>query len=698
MHSKMHLTMLLASLSTLAAGQPGHAQPRNAAIFDLGRNALPYPTDLHFHGSTDRTLNMAPTDGNTELTPIQIQTNTLDGFSTNAVIRERFTAPLDPSSLTPDAIRMFEVQIDTHNKQVVSVTRELTMGSDASSADFVARVARDSAGTVLELQPWNPLTPSDGARNHGYLIVITNDIRTADGAPVEADTDYQQLRAKADQCDYFTDDRTRYACSAVASQLQFAASEGVDTSKVVVSFSFSTTSGPFTTQMLVTPPRTPARPISVQRTGLTNADVIPGFLGHADVYRGTLQVPYYGALPTASDPTAPLTGFWRARPASYDPSSTYLTRHNPYPVVTDVVSIPVLATVPNEHSVNGGVKPANGWPVIVFQHGLTTNRLNAAALADLFSSVDSDPQTPGVQGYMIVAIDLPLHGIAADEATAANPLYDPQHERTFNLDLIDNDTLLPGPDGRIDPSGSHFINLSSLLTSRDNMRQGASDLLTLMRSLPSLDLDGDGVSDIDGSRLHFVGHSLGGIVGGLFLYGTLLERDVTTAVLASPGGGLADMLFDSPNYGSRMKQLLAAQGIQEGTWQYAEFLRDAQAIMDPADPINAIRHAVGRRPVLISQVVGGGRLSGGGVSPPDQYVPNTSTERLIRAAGLQRIHRAGDNAVTSGYVNFVLGAHESLLDPRPNFLVTLEMQGQAASFAQSLGTNVSINIDSVIQK
>jgi len=58
-------------------------------------------------------------------------------------------------------------------------------------------------------------------------------------------------------------------------------------------------------------------------------------------------------------------------------------------------------------------------------------------------------------------------------------------ERTFDLDVVNNTTLAPGPDGLIDPSGASFINLTSLLTSRDNTRQGVADLITLARSLPT---------------------------------------------------------------------------------------------------------------------------------------------------------------------------------------------------------------------
>ena len=54
-----------------------------------------------------------------------------------------------------------------------------------------------------------------------------------------------------------------------------------------------------------------------------------------------------------------------------------------------------------------GVRPPTGWPVAIFQHGLTRNRVDAVAIADAFASA----------GFVVVSIDLPLHGI-----TPTNPL------------------------------------------------------------------------------------------------------------------------------------------------------------------------------------------------------------------------------------------------------------------------------------
>ena len=69
----------------------------------------------------------------------------------------------------------------------------------------------------------------------------------------------------------------------------------------------------------------------------------------------------------------------------------------------------------------------------------------------------------------------------------------------------------------IDPSGTYFINLSYLLTSRDNLRQANADLLELAKAVPTISYDGNPTGDFDGSRVEFVGQSLGSIIGTAFM-------------------------------------------------------------------------------------------------------------------------------------------------------------------------------------
>jgi pimeloyl-ACP methyl ester carboxylesterase len=667
-------------------GNPSGSTPvdqntASTALFQPLQGILPYPTDIYFAGSTDGTLNIQPAN---PLMPLQSSVNQLDGFSTNAVIRTRFGGPINPGSLNATTVIVAQVVIDSSlNKAVVGFTKPLVFGTD-----FSAGVASDAGvgSTIVEIRPLKPLAPSAGPdpKNVGYLVLLTNGILSASGAAAIPDTDYANFKTALPTCATITNTQLNGLCKLTGAQLQVASAMGINPANVVLSFSFSTQNTRDTMNVIANPAITAARPIVVANTGLTTAALTPKsspvqLPGHANVYKGTLQVPYYSSRPTQANPTAPLTATWLGGPSALDATSKLLTRFNPVPVATETISIPVFATVPNAASTAGAAKPPGGWPVIIFQHGLTRNRLDAVGIADAFAD----------QGYVVVSIDLPLHGIAGADAVAANPFYDATHELTFNLDLVNNSSLAAGPDGVIDPSGTHFVNVPNPLVTRDNLRQGAADLLTLTRSLGALDLDGVAGGDINTSRVYFIGHSLGGIVGGVYL-GTASAADVVTGELANAGGGIAQTIFESPAFGPRIKAGLAQQGIAEGSTLYAQFIRDAQTAVDAGDPVNYIATAATTRPLLLLQVVGGGTLPNGSASPSDQVVVNSATQRLINAIGLPRISTPGINPVSRGYVNFLFGDHGSIIDPTSSLSTTKEMQAESISFANSSGAAVAI--------
>lgn len=689
-------------------GNPGGATPpapntAGTALFQPLQGILPYPTDVYFSGSTDGTLNIQPANA---LMPLQASVNALDGFSTTAVIRTRFASPIAASSLDATTVHVAQVVVDSATKATVGFTRKLTLGTDPATADFSVGVARDQqvGSTILEIRPLKPLVPSTGptATNVGYLVVLTDGIKTTDGTAASPDADYADFKSKLStdpNCAAITNTSLNGLCRLTGAQLRIAAQAmGLNPASIVLTFSFSTQATRDTMNVLANPAVTTAQPIAVANTGATTTAIAPALPGHANLYRGTFGTTYYGARPTQQAPTAPLTVSWQGNPSALDPGSRLLTRFNPRPVATATFPIPILVTVPNATSRGGGVKPAAGWPVVIFQHGLTRNRMDAVAIADTLADADMDPTTPAVDGsgYVVASIDLPLHGIAGASAVATNPFYDAANERTFNLDLVNNDTLAAGPDGVIDGSGTHFVQVPAPLVTRDNLRQAAVDLLSLARSLPSLDLDGDGTPDVDPTRIHFIGHSLGGIVGTPFL-AAASGAEVRTGELANAGGGIAQTIFDSPAFGPRIRAGLAAQGITEGSTLYAQFIRDAQTVVDAGDPLTYVEAAKAARPTLLFQVVGGGTLPNGTASPSDQVVGNCSTRRLIDAGGFLQIATPGDNPVTAGYVNFVFGDHGSIISPESSPATTFEMQTQSAVFASSLGTIVRITNPTVVQ-
>jgi pimeloyl-ACP methyl ester carboxylesterase len=297
--------------------------------------------------------------------------------------------------------------------------------------------------------------------------------------------------------------------------------------------------------------------------------------------------------PSATHPTLPLSTHWNAAAGAYiaqcapfglDPTSTNLTACNPLPVKTSTQTIPLILTLPNAAS--GKTKPAGGWPLVIFQHGITRNRTDMFAIAG----------TLAAQGFAVVAIDLPLHGLTS----TSNPFYIGNtpfaalgaHERTFDLDLANNATGAPGPDGTIDSSGSYFINLTSLLTSRDNLRQGVADLLQLSHAASTL-------PNVDGAHVSFVGQSLGSIVGTMFL---AVDPSVKTGVINVPGGGIARLLDASPAFGPRIHAGLAAAGLQQGTPAYDAYFAATQTVIDAGDPINYAFATTGKH-LLLQEVI-----------------------------------------------------------------------------------------------
>ncbi|MGD9584618.1 MAG: hypothetical protein AB7V26_13250, partial [Lysobacterales bacterium] len=332
----------------------------------------------------------------------------------------------------------------------------------------------------------------------------------------------------------------------------------------------------------------------------------------------------------------------------------------------------------------------------IFQHGITRQRSDALAIS----------ATMAAQGFVVVAIDQPLHGESPSspfyvENTPFAPI---SNERTFDLDLTNNTTGAPGPDGVVDGSGTFSINLTSLLTSRDNSRQAVADLFTLAKSIPGMSVDGDATPDLDGSRIFFVGQSLGSIVGLNFV---ALDPTVNTAVLSVPGGGIARLLDGSLTFGPRIRAGLAASGVVAGTPTFDSFMGAAQQAVDSADPINfASVAAAGGDRILLHEVVGiaGGTVAGG--NAPDQVIPNSvagaplsGTEPLIRALGLTSItgQIPQDNNGIRGVVRFVAGDHGSILSPAASPAATFEMQGQMASFIVTNGTAVQVSNTSVIR-
>ena len=639
----------------IAANNP----PQASFSPDPDAPVLPFPNSLFLLTSTDGTLDLpvADTDVQTLANP-RVALNQLDGFSTVAPIVTTVSEPLDPESLVVGTtIRVFEVS----TTQAIGVTGVLSEISDPRL--MVAR----SVGDQLVLIPTVPLNPKSD-----YLVVLTDGITDVDGNPLEASLTYDLL--KGDQ--ELDNPSLELLRGATASQLAAVeAAAGIDASNIALTWVFKTQSTRDVLQ--ATKDQTTPSALVLGNSGQTSPAG-----GKADVYIGTLDVPYYlTALTDESGVADVLNSFWKNTDGNVVGTLNDSQAPDYTPVLTTTETIPVLMSVPNANSAGGGVMPAEGWPVTIFQHGITGDRTNMMGIADAMADA----------GRVVIGIDMPLHGLINSE----NPLHADntpfaEHERTFAIDLATNpledgtEVEDLGSDGLPDTSGKYFINLQNLANSRDNLRQSVADLFVLRTSLATAQVEG---VQLNPGNLNFVGHSLGAIVGTTMLS---FDAGFQSATFAMPGGGIAQLLANSQRFGPIINEGLQAAGIEPGSADYSTFLTVAQSMLDSADPINhaALLAQSGSTQMHMIEVL------------DDMVIPNSvataplsGTEPLARQLGLTQIV---ETSTTGGLVKFSVGDHSSILSPAANTAATVEMQTQTATFAATQGTLLPITDSSVI--
>ncbi|MGY5453428.1 VolA/Pla-1 family phospholipase [Agarivorans sp. MS3-6] len=380
-------------------------------------------------------------------------------------------------------------------------------------------------------------------------------------------------------------------------------------------------------------------------------------------------------------------------------SHRHLTAFNPIPETRSMANLQVDIYLPDE-TLTGQTMPANGWPVVVFQHGISSVKETAAGLAASYAA----------QGYAVLAMDLPYHGT-----------------RGIDLNGDGNADISANADAQV------FANLGSFLSIRENLRQSSADILALRAALQA----GTAPAELDGSKVHFVGLSLGSIVGvgaasmakTVTVSGMEVDYNLQSVSLSVPGGGLAGVFQYSPSFGpaveaglkanpgylglvaaglgfvdnetaTALEQFAAYQATYPEAAQlvidsnYSAFASVfgslAQTVVDGADPLNYAQSNL-TMPVLVHEVIG------------DQVIPNSlatlplvGTNPLIETMGLDatEVTSAGSYAI-----RFNAGAHSSLLAPTASLATTVEMQTQFVSYAVSAdagNATVVVNDNSVI--
>src|SRR5690554_5300136 len=442
-----------------------------------------------------------------------------------------------------------------------------------------------------------------------------------------------------------------------------------------------------------------------------------------------------------------------------DPNKSNVTYRFPFANKLDDITIPVMATLPNATECP---KPPAGYPVVIYQHGITVDRTAGVLVGNALATY---PVCTAM-----VAIDHTMHGVAPGNATGL----------TFNVETVSVDspatkspfaavragTLAQNPDNwmkdlherhnnvgknaaqqnvamafkaageeaDVGASGDLYINLNNFARTRDAMRQTVLDLMNLNASIGAMDIDGSGdlvvnpdgtitEPDLDPSKVYFIGHSLGAIIGTTFV-AVNNDPDVQAfngnlpkiqgAILGNGGGGVVKLLENSPSIGGAkiLPGLQAAAGLEQGSADIEKFFGVMQAMVDSADPINfAGAEHMKTLPILSYEAVGGV-----GDAKPDLVVPNNAlnatvataksylagTDPLVKLLGITTQY---DQSTASALqqnpdgiranVRVGTGDHSTFSNANPQDTFA-EIYGQIGSFILSAGKAVNVDNTDVL--
>jgi pimeloyl-ACP methyl ester carboxylesterase len=316
------------------------------------------------------------------------------------------------------------------------------------------------------------------------------------------------------------------------------------------------------------------------------------------------------------------------------------------------------------------MKPAAGWPVVYFHHALGKGKVHALDIAGALVA----------RGFAVIASDAPFHGERSrctERAHCVAPGTCDEATGACSTALADLDSDgIPDASGGIG-RGAPYFNTDNPFAIRDNIRQTVVDAAALLRAvkLGGADrLTGVGVQSIpllDGDRVHFLGQSLGGIVGTMLLAVDSLPQ---RGVLSVPGGPwVFGIAAQSAVFSPFVAEIAKARGVEPGSFEELQILTTFQWILDAAD-------AVSFAPFVKTEQLED-PVTQGKVTAKSVIVQKAALDRTVPAGATQRL--ADLIGVSTTRTTFAGQDHGFLLHPSPDATATAAAQAQAALFLET---------------
>lgn len=530
----------------------------------------------------------------------------VDGFSTLARVHVRFSAPIDPSTLRGN---MFYVALNNLEPGEPGVQKD----GDATPIDLV--VYDPATNTAYA----KPMTPLDQHRR--YAFVVTDGVKDVSGASVAPDPAYSTcLQGAAAYCQALAT-----AVSGIA-----AAPRTIVAATVFTTLSATAWLEHARADLESIPPSPAILPNGVFSVSNLAAITLHEQTGSAPIGFTDISLPINPVL-LAGLGTVAIGSFQSPNFLNTDGTIAPSPTHPDLPIPGSAAQVFFNALLPS------APKPAAGFPVVIFGHGLGDSR---------FGGPTAVAPTLARSGFAVIAINAVGHGFGALSTVS----FTDASGNTTTLNAAGRGVDLNG-DGRIASEEGCTVLAPIGFGTRDCLRQTAVDLMQLVRAIQQgIDIDGDGRPDLDASRIYYGGQSLGAMLGTIF---TALEPAVRATMLNVGGGTEIEIARWSPAYKSLTLQTLAAHMpslLNQGATYNEDYVLPQQpahvvtvpgaiAIQDelerlewlslPGDPLAFAPHmklaplaASVAHPTLMQFALG------------DLTMPNPATSELINAAGL----------------------------------------------------------------
>lgn len=571
----------------------------------------PFPTDYltvpDFMQKTGLRLNLPLPSCDTDYTSCQEVglLEQVDGFSTRARAQVRFSAPIDPTTLQGN---LYYVALNNLEADEPGVNHP----GDTIAAD---EIIYDPSTNTAYVKPAVPLD-----QHARYAFAVTDGVKDASGAAVTRDPAFSScLQASSAYCEALA-----------------MAVNGIPTAVHIVGATVFTTMSAtawleHARDLLQSiPPATSILPNATFRVANLSGVTLNEQTGSAPLSFTDISLPISPVL---------LAGLGSLTVGSYQSPNFLNTDGTIAPSPSNpALTIPYgLNTVYFNALLPSSTKPAAGYPVVIFGHGLGDSRFGGpTAVAPALAR----------SGFAVIAINAVGHGFGPLSSvsftdTNGNVTTIPAGGRSVDLN---GDGIIEGDEGCVIVAPIGF-------GTRDCLRQTVVDLMQLVRAIQQgIDLDGDGKPDLDAGHIYYGGQSLGAMYGTIL---SALEPAVRAATLNVGGGTEIDIARWSPAYmqlsaetlGMRLPSLL-----NEGNTYNEDYVFPGQpahvvsvpgaiAIQDEFERLEWL--TMSGDPMAFAPHLQLAPLAGSSARPmlmqfaiEDMTMPNPATSDLIAAAGL----------------------------------------------------------------